>query len=68
MNKKTALWLLYGGLAVSIYDMVTDNSLYGPGKALESLRFKVHTTAEGKNWYVSVSDAAALAGAFFYFK
>lgn len=68
MTKKTALWLLIGGAAISVWDMMSDNSLYGPGKPLEALRWKVHTTADGKNWYVSASDAVAVTGAIFYFK
>lgn len=68
MNKKTALWLMIGGIAVSAYDAFTNNSLYGAGKTLESLRWKVYTSSDGKNWYLSVSDIAAIAGAFLYFK
>lgn len=74
MNKNTALWLMLGGAALSVYDLVTTpangtgGALYGAGKPLENMRWKVHTTAEGKNWYLSVTDGAALAGAFFYFR
>lgn len=68
MNKKTALWLMIGGAAVSLYDMVSDGALYGTGKPLEKFRWKVYTSASGKNFYVSISDAAALAGAVLYFK
>ena len=67
MSKKMALYLMLGGAAVSVYDMVTENSLYGAGKPLEKMRWKVYTTAAGKNWYVSISDAAAIAGAALYF-
>jgi hypothetical protein len=68
MNKNVAFWLMIGGIAVSAYDLLTDGSLYGSGKPLESLRWKVYTTQSGKNWYVSVSDLAAITGAFFYFR
>lgn len=68
MSKKTALYVMLGGIAVSAYDAITNNSLYGAGKPLESFRWKVHTTSDGKNWYVSISDIAAVAGAIFYFK
>ncbi len=67
MRKKTALYVMLGGIAVSAYDALTGNSLYGAGKPLENFRWKIHTTADGKNWYVSISDVAAIAGAFFYF-
>lgn len=67
MTKKTASILLLGGLAVSLYDAFTNNSLYGPGKPLANMRWKIYTTASGTNWYVSISDLAAIAGAFFYF-
>lgn len=68
MNKQMALALMLGGAALSVYDMVSDGALYGAGKPLESLRWKVHTAADGKNWYVSASDIAAVTGAFFYFR
>lgn len=68
MNKKTALYLMIGGIAVSAYDAFTQNSLYGAGKPLEKMRWKVYTTSTGENWYVSISDLAALAGGFFYFR
>jgi hypothetical protein len=67
MSKKTALMLLVGGAAVSIYDAVTQGSLYGPGKPLEKLKFKIYTTDAGVNYYVSISDIAAITGAIFYF-
>jgi len=68
MSKQVALWLMIGGAVISVYDLMTDNSLYGVGKSLEKGRFKVYTAADGKNWYVSASDLAALTGAFFYFR
>jgi hypothetical protein len=68
MTKKTGLWLLIGGAAVSIYDMVSGGALYGPGKPLEKLRWKIYTSSDGKNWYLSVSDVAAIVGAIVYFK
>lgn len=67
MTKKTALYLMLAGAAASVYDLVSDGGLYGPGKPLEKMRWKVYTTADGKNWYVSISDAAAVIGAGIYF-
>ena len=78
MSKKVALWLMVGGAAVSLYDAMAKgkndeaNPLYGPGKPLESFRWKVYTseasgTAPEKNYYISVSDIAAIVGASFYF-
>lgn len=63
MSKKTGMYLLIGGTLVSLYDVMTGNSLYGTGKPLAGLRWKIYTTAAGTNYYVSISDAAALAGA-----
>jgi hypothetical protein len=73
MNKNTALWVLLGGAGLSVYDMVTTKpganggNLYGPGKPLENLRFEIYKTDAGKQYYMSVSDAAAVIGAWFYF-
>lgn len=73
MSKKTALWMMIGGAALSGYDLMTTppggngGDLYGAGKPLEKLRFEVHKNAAGKQYFVSVSDAAAVIGAFFYF-
>lgn len=63
MTKRTATWLLVGGALVSLYDAMSGNSLYGAGKPLESLRWKVMTTEDGVNYYVSISDVAAVVGA-----
>lgn len=75
MNKQTALWVLIGGAGLSIYDMLTTEkganggNLYGTGKPLEKLRFQVwENDAKTKQYYVSVSDAAAVLGAWFYFR
>ena len=69
MNKKTALYLMLGCAAVSLYDLMGEgNPVYGEGKPLKDLRWKVYTTATGTNWYVSITDIGAAAGAFFYFK
>lgn len=68
MSKKVSLYVMIGGIVVSAYDAFTNNSLYGPGKPLEKLRFKVYTGSNGSNWYVSVSDIAAVLGAIMYFK
>lgn len=71
MTKQVALWLMLGGAALSLYDMMTtDHPLYGPGKPLEKMRWKVMTSnsTPPKDWYVSISDIAALTGAVFYFK
>jgi hypothetical protein len=67
MTKKTGLYLLIGGAAVSLYDAFSGGSLYGAGKPLEKFRWKVYTTAAGNNYYVSISDVAAVVGAFVYF-
>lgn len=63
MSKKTATYLLIGGALVSLYDAMSGGSLYGAGKPLEKLRWKIYTTASGTNYYLSISDAAALTGA-----
>lgn len=74
MTKNTALWMLVGGALLSGYDMLTTEknqtggALYGPGKPLEKLRFEVYKTEAGKQYFVSVSDAAAVIGAYFYFR
>lgn len=71
MTKKMALYLMIGGAALSVYDLMADgNPLYGPGKPLEKMRWKVYTSTATppKDWYVSISDAAAIIGAVFYFK
>lgn len=75
MTKQTALWLMIGGAALSVYDMATTEAgasggaLYGAGKPLESLRWKVYTNdTTKKSYYLSISDAAALTGAFLYFR
>lgn len=70
MTKKTALWLMIGGAAVSIYDFVQDGALYGPGKPLEKLKIKIYeqTGPPVKVWHLSVSDAAAIIGAWFYLR
>jgi hypothetical protein len=70
MNKKTGLYMMVIGAAVSVYDLATDGSLYGAGKPLEKLRVKVYTSTSTppKNWYVSISDAAAVVGAYLYFR
>lgn len=75
MSKNTALWLMIGGAALSVYDLMTTKTgesggaLYGAGKPLASMRWEIHKNATtGKSYYVSVSDAAAITGAFLYFK
>lgn len=68
MSKQVALWIMLGGAAVSLYDLMSDNGVYGVGKPLAAARWKVYTDASQKNWYISASDLAALAGAYFYFK
>jgi len=82
MNKSTALWVMLIGAGLSAYDMMTTKEgatagdLYGPDKPLASLRFKVYTrpatttapVTPAKDFYVSASDAAAIIGAYFYFR
>lgn len=70
MNKKTGLYLMIGGAALSIYDYVSDGALYGTGKPLASMKWKIYTTSSTppKDWFLSISDIAALAGAFLYFR
>lgn len=68
MSKQTALWLMLGGAAVSLWELASPGAVYGTDKPLASMRWKVHTTADGKNYYVSISDAVAVAGAYFYFR
>ncbi len=74
MTKQTALWLMIGGALASLYDFSTatvaggGGDLYGVGKPLEKMRWKVYTDSAAKSYYVSASDAVAVTGAFFYFK
>lgn len=74
MTKNTALWLMLGGAALSVYDMVTTEkgaiggNLYGTDKPLEKLRFEIYKTDAGKQYFMSVTDAAAVVGAYFYFR
>ena len=74
MTKNNALWLMLGGAGLSVYDMLTTEkgaiggNLYGPGKPLEKLRFEIYKTDQGKQYFLSVSDAAAIVGAWFYFR
>lgn len=71
MTKKTGLYLMLAGAAVSLYDLMgTGNPVYGSGKPLASMRWKVYTTttAPVKDYYVSISDIAAVAGAYLYFR
>lgn len=67
MTKKTAMWLMIAGAGVSLWDAFSGGSLYGPGRPLASLKWKVWTTASGANYYVSISDLVAVAGAVIYF-
>lgn len=67
MNKKTALYMMLAGAAISAYDLAT-GKVYGPGAPLEKLQVKVYTDSTGKNWYVKASDALAIVGAYLYFK
>jgi hypothetical protein len=70
MTKKTALWLMIAGAAVSVYDMSSGGKVYGPGAPLEKMKVKVITQAgpPAKDWYLTVSDAAAVVGAYFYLR
>ena len=69
MNKQTALWLMIGGAAVSAYDMFgKDNPVYGVGKPLEKMRWEIYKGSDNKPVFISISDIAALTGAFFYFR
>lgn len=72
MNKNTAFWLMAIGAGVSLLDLATDGGVYGAGKPLEKFKFKVYTspaagTTPAKDYYLSISDAAALIGAGMYF-
>jgi len=71
MTKKTGLVLMLAGAALSVYDMATAGGLYGVGKPLEKFHWKIYTSGTGataKDWYLSISDIAAVTGAFIYFK
>ena len=81
MNKNTAMWVGLIAAGASAYDLMTTpaggtaGDLYGPGKPLESMRWKVYTrpatttpAAPAKDYYVSITDAVALVAAFYYFK
>lgn len=67
MSKKMGLYLMLGGAAVSAMELFKEGSVYGAGKPLASMRWKVFQNGD-KSVYVSISDIAALAGAFIYFK
>jgi hypothetical protein len=67
MSKKMGLYLMIAGAAVSALELSKPGTVYGAGKPLESMRWKVYQSGD-KTLYVSVSDIAALAGAFFYFR
>lgn len=81
MNKNTALWMMIIGAGLSVYDIATTPSggtagdLYGTGKPLASARWKVYTkpattvapVTPAKDYYISISDAVAGVGAWFYF-
>ena len=82
MNKSTALWVMLIGAGLSAYDLMTTptggtaGDLYGADKPLASLRWKVYTrpatttapVTPAKDYYLSASDAAAIVGAYFYFR
>jgi hypothetical protein len=82
MNKNTALYVMLIGAGASLYDILTTEKgatagkLYGPEKPLADLRWNFYTkpattTAPiepAKNYYISVTDAMALVGAYFYFR
>lgn len=67
MSKKTGLWLMIGGAAVSVADVVTKGKIYGAGAPLEKMNWKVYSTTT-KDWYVNISDVVAVVGAFIYFR
>jgi len=81
MNKSTALWVMLIGAGLSAYDLMTTEknatagALYSEGKPLAALRWKVYTreattnpATPAKDYYLSASDAAAIVGAYFYFR
>lgn len=74
MTKATAFWVMLIGAGASVYDLMTTDpgmtggALYGVGKPLEKARVEVYKTTAGKQYYASVSDAAAVVGAYFYFR
>ena len=82
MSKNTAFWVMLAGALASGYDLYTTpaggtaGDLYGAGKPLENMRLKVYTRpastvapiTAAKDYYLSVTDAAALVGAYFYFR
>lgn len=67
MTKKTGLYLMLAGAAVSALELMKPGSVYGPDAPLKGLRWEAYKTAAGKVYYISVSDIAALAGAYIYF-
>lgn len=71
MSKNAALYLMMGGLAVTLYDTFSrsGNPLYGPGRPLEMLRWRIPLGSDEKiaPVTVSISDLAVLVGAWFYF-
>lgn len=81
-TKNSGFWMMVLGGGASLYDLMTTKEgavagdLYGPGKPLESFRFKVYTKpatttapiTPAKDYYVSISDAAAIFGAYLYFR
>ena len=68
MNKKTGLYLMLAGAALSAWELAKPGAVYGAGKPLEKMRWAAYTAADGKVFYISISDCAALAGAHPYFR
>lgn len=62
ITQTTGMWLLIIGASISLYDYFSDGSLYSAGKPLEKMKWKI-ATRNGSNQYLSISDAAAIAGA-----
>lgn len=67
MSKKTGLYLMLAGAALSAWELASPGAVYGAGKPLASMRWKVYQSGD-KSVYVSISDVAAVAGAFLYFR
>lgn len=65
--KKTGLYLMLAGAAVSAYDLFTKGELYGAGKPLEKMKVALNP-GSATVYYLSISDAAAVIGAYLYFR
>jgi hypothetical protein len=65
MSKQMAFYILLAGAAINAWDGMSNGSLYGVGKPLNSMQWKLGTAADAMT--IRIGDAAVIAGALFYF-